>query len=51
MVDAHNEQEEDILWLKTKVTDLEDHSRKNNIKITCKPETVKPSELMSFLTT
>lgn len=27
MVDAHNEHEEDIVWLKSKVTDLEDRSR------------------------
>lgn len=32
MVDVHNEHEEDIMWLKSKVADLEDRSRWNKIK-------------------
>lgn len=50
MVDAHNEHEDDIVWLKSKVADLEDCSRRNNVKIRGIAELVKTSELTAFLT-
>lgn len=50
MVDAHNEHEDDIVWLKSKVADLEDRFRRNNIKIRGIPKTIKTSELTAFLT-
>lgn len=40
-MDAHNKQSDEVDWLKSKVTDLEDHSRRNvNI-----PESVQPAQL------
>lgn len=45
----HNKHKYDIMWLKAKVTDLEDHSKRNNIEIGI-PEMVKLSELTAFLT-
>lgn len=40
VLDAHNNREEDISWLKAKVADLEDGSGCKNKKIRCIPETV-----------
>lgn len=33
LIDAHNEQEHEITWMKSKITYLEDHSRHDNVKI------------------
>lgn len=49
LVDAYANQENDIQRLKTKIVDLEDHSRCNNIKFRGIPESVAPSDLTNFL--
>lgn len=33
LVDAHNDQSDEVTWLKAKVADLEDRSRRNNLKL------------------
>lgn len=48
MVEAHSAQGEDILWLKDKIADLEDRSRRNNLKMRGVPESVPPSQLLQF---
>lgn len=37
LVDAQNNHKENIPWLKAKIADLEDRSRRNNLKITGVP--------------
>lgn len=49
MVDAHATHSEDIDWLKSKVADLEDHSRLNNPTLRDIPESVQPSKLPYFV--
>lgn len=49
LVDAHSEIEEELKQLKLKVADIEDRSRRNNIKFRGIPEAVKPADLTSFL--
>lgn len=39
-VDVHNDQEDGMEKLKAKVADLEDRSRRNNVKIRGMPESV-----------
>ena len=48
LVDAHNDQEDELAWLKTKVSDLEDRSRRNNVKIRGVPESVLPHQLQQY---
>lgn len=48
MVDAHSNHDEEIAWLKNKVADLEDRSRRNNIKIRGIPETIPVTQLQSY---
>lgn len=50
IVDSHNDREDEIYKIKAKLADLEDRSRRNNIKIRGIPESVKPQELNAFLT-
>lgn len=38
LVDAHNDQSEEVAWLKAKVTDLEHRSHRNNVKLRGIPE-------------
>lgn len=45
MVDVHTAHSDDISWLKDKVSDLVDRSRRNNIKIRGIPETVFSRQL------
>lgn len=45
LVDAHNDQSDDIIWLKAKVGDLADRSRRNNVKICEIPEAVQSTQL------
>lgn len=45
LVDAHNERDDEISWLKAKVADLEDRSRWNNVKIRGIPESVTAPDL------
>lgn len=44
LVDAHNDRDDEMMEMKIKLADLEDRSRRNNIKIRGIPETVKPPE-------
>lgn len=48
LVDAYTEHSEDIEWLKAKVADLEDMSRRNNIKIKGKTETIPATQLQQY---
>lgn len=49
LVDSHNDREDDIIWIKSKLADLEDRSRRNNIKIRGIPETISQDELMQYV--
>lgn len=49
MVDAHTAHFEDIAWLKSKVADLEDCSRHQNLKLRGIPESVQPSKLPHYV--
>lgn len=49
LVDAHNTQSEEIAWLKNRfVADLEDRSRRNNIKLRGIPETIPAPQLLQY---
>lgn len=48
LIDAHNDQSDEITWLRSKVADLEDRSRRNNIKIRGVPENVLPPQLQQY---
>lgn len=48
MVDAHAAQSKEIAWLKDKVADLEDKSRRNNIKIRGIPESTSSMQLPQY---
>lgn len=48
MVDAHSNHAEEIAWLKNKVADLEDRSRRNNLKIRGIPETIPATQLLPY---
>lgn len=50
LIDSHSALEEEVSRLAAKVLDLEDRSRRNNIRIRGIPEAVSPQELRSFLT-
>lgn len=49
LVDSYQDRDADIQWLKNKVTDLEDRSRRNNLKFRGIPETITPPELPQYL--
>lgn len=49
LVDANFELEDEIKNLKLKVIDLEDRSRRNNVKLRGIPENIKPFDLKHFL--
>lgn len=48
MVDAQSNHSEEIAWLKNKVADLEDRSRRRNLKIRGIPETIPATQLLSY---
>lgn len=48
LIDAHNDQSDEITWLKAKVADLEDRSRRNNIKIRGVPEVILPAQVQQY---
>lgn len=48
MADAHDKHAEEIQYLQAKVADLEDHSRRNNIKFRGVPESVKAPKLIPY---
>lgn len=43
LVVAHNEREDDLAWIKSKLADLEDLSWRSNVEIKVFPETVETS--------
>lgn len=45
LIDAFNGTEEDILAIESKLADLEDRSRRNNVKLRGVAESVLPSDL------
>lgn len=49
IVDSYQECNADVQWLKNKVTDLEDRSRRNNLKFRGIPESISPPELTPYL--
>lgn len=49
LVDAHNHLEGELSSLVSKLADLEDRNRRNNIKFRGVPESVPPSELTSYI--
>lgn len=49
LVDAHQAQTEEMERMSAKLADLEDRSRRNNIKVRGIPENILPSELTPFL--
>ena len=51
LVDACMEQREDTDWIKMKLADLEDRSRRNNLKIRGVPESILPADLRTFAST
>ena len=48
LVDAHDTAEEEQTWIKAKLADLEDRSRRNNVKVRGIPENVAPSSLRPY---
>lgn len=48
MVEAHTTQGEDLAWMRDKIADLEDRSRRNNIKIRGIPESIAPNLLLQY---
>lgn len=50
LLDAHSEKAEHIEWMKAKLEDLEDRSRRNNIKIRGIPESVQQPALKEYFT-
>lgn len=49
LVDAHNKLEDDLKALLTKLADIEDRNRRNNIKIRGVPETVSGPDLVPYI--
>lgn len=50
LVDAHDKSIEERNWIKSKLTDLEDRLRRNNLKLRGLPESVQNTELKKFAT-
>lgn len=49
LVDAHGAHNDEILWLKDKIVDLEDSCRRNNLKIRGSPKMVFESQLLKYV--
>lgn len=50
LVDAHNDRDDGMPWVKNKLTDIEDRSRRNNLKIRGVPESIQQGSLHSYTT-
>lgn len=48
LIDACKEQSEETNWIKAKIADLKDRSRRNNVKIRGVPESIPPTDLQKF---
>lgn len=51
LADAYDDTKEDHLWIKYKLADLEDWSRRNNVKLWGIPESVMQNELHNYART
>lgn len=49
LIDECKDQSDDNEWIKAKLTDLEDCSRRNNVKIRGVPESIPPSNLHKYV--
>lgn len=49
LVDGHHEHTEDIQWLKDKLADLEERSRRNNVKFRGISESYTAAELLPYV--
>lgn len=49
MVDAHTTHSDELSWIKDKLSDLEDRSRRNNLKIRGIPESVPATQLPQYI--
>lgn len=50
-MDAHDEREADTEWIKAKLADIEDRSRRNNLKTSGNPESVQQSDPCLYAST
>lgn len=50
LVDAHSDRREEVKWIKAKLADLEDHSRRSNLKNCGIPESVNSPDLRAYFT-
>lgn len=50
LVDAQNNREDDIEWIKSELAYLEDHSRRNHVKICGLPKLVQNQKLNAYFT-
>lgn len=48
LIDAYKEQSDNTDWIKVKLADLEDRSRRNNVKLMGVPESVAPTDLQKY---
>lgn len=48
LIDSHNSHEDDITWMKSKIIDLEDRSRRNNIQIRVISESIKQPDFLAY---
>lgn len=47
-VDAHNDQSDEVAWLKSKIADMVDRSSRNNVKILGIPESTQPAKIRQY---
>lgn len=48
LVNAHNEQDDEMMWLKAKTADLEDSSHRKHVKMWGIPETIQLAQLQLY---
>lgn len=48
LVDGHHKHPDDTLWLKSKVADFEDRSRRNNLNLRGDPEMISQPDVLPF---
>lgn len=49
MMEVYSSQEQEMIWIKGKIADLKDRSRRNNLKFRGVPESMPPKELMTYI--
>ncbi|XP_056425356.1 uncharacterized protein LOC130366998 [Hyla sarda] len=49
LIDSHTELEEEVVMLREKIADLEDRSRRNNLKLRGVPESIQPMDIPSYV--